>query len=388
MAGGAWTWTLRDEANRVSSEFGGVPGVPMRDNVYLGNLLVASLSAGGSGSGPVWSFYSSDHLGTPRLITDLSGAAVETRKSWPYGEDTGSQSFFQRVRFASMERDVEGAFVGTGGSRYYDHARTHEFNLGRFLSVDRSGGDTLDPQSLNGYTYALNNPLKYNDPNGRIPALAVAVALGAGVVEGGFRAADFALSRSNATTGDYIREFGIGFVSGVSAATVGILTALGTANPFIIGAAAGETDALVTQIAEIATDQRSSLDPVDVALKTGTAAVLGKTTDVLVPRLPGRVPHYFRNRSFGDLFARPNVNRELRQGLAGAFLGTRGFKAVDILREAGGLSGVYGPGYLNFQLFLYQFNTEVAGSRSTAGGSVTTCSSFSLSPGGTSPCPR
>ncbi|MGH9363755.1 MAG: RHS repeat-associated core domain-containing protein, partial [Thermoanaerobaculia bacterium] len=303
----------------------------------------------------------------------------------PFGEQIAADPTSEMtapLRFASMERDV----ASTGLD--YDHARYHAAPVGRFLSVDRSGGDLLDPQSLNGYTYALNNPLKYNDPNGRIPALAVAVALGAGVIEGGFRAADFALSRSNATTGDYIREFGIGFAGGVSAATAGILTALGTGNPFIIGAAAGEADALATQGLEVVAGERSSVDAIDVAIKTGAAAILGKTTEVLVPRLPGRVPHYFRNRSFGDLFGRPNVNRELRQGLTGAFLGSRGFAGIDVLRGASGPSGVYGPGYLNFQLFLYQYNTEVARSGSVPGGSVTICSSFSLSPGGASPCPR
>jgi RHS repeat-associated protein len=157
-APGAWTYTLRDEGNRVATEYSGT--MQSRDNVFLGNLAVVSYANSAvAGNGPVWTFYSSDHLGTPRLVTDLSGTAVETRKSWPYGEDATAPGTFQRLRFALMERDTE-------GSRYYDHARNHEFNLGRFLTPDLVGGKSQIPQTWNRYTYTLNNPIKLIDPDG------------------------------------------------------------------------------------------------------------------------------------------------------------------------------------------------------------------------------
>ncbi len=64
-----------------------------------------------------------------------------------------------------MERDTE-------GSRYYDHARSHEFNLGRFLGPDKLRSHFRDPQSWNRYTYARNNPMKLLDPNGKYFILA------------------------------------------------------------------------------------------------------------------------------------------------------------------------------------------------------------------------
>jgi RHS repeat-associated protein len=157
----ARTYTLRDEGNRVSTEFGESTTVHQsRDNVLLGSLLVASFANPNvGGNGPIWGFYCSDHLGTPRLITDVSGSQVEARRNWPYGEDIGTPSTAQRLRFASMERDTE-------DSTYHDHARNHEFNLGRFLNPDRVGGQKTDPQSWNRYGYARNNPLKLLDPNG------------------------------------------------------------------------------------------------------------------------------------------------------------------------------------------------------------------------------
>jgi RHS repeat-associated protein len=158
-AGGAWTYTLRDEGNRVAAEYSGA--TQSRDNVFLGNLAVVSYANSAvGGNGPVWTFYSSDHLGTPRLVTDIAGATVETRKSWPYGEDVGTPGTFQKLRFALMERDTE-------ASRYYDHARSHEFGLGRFLSPDQLIGNAGDPQSWNRYSYVEGNPMKSIDPDGQ-----------------------------------------------------------------------------------------------------------------------------------------------------------------------------------------------------------------------------
>lgn len=158
---GQWTYTLRDESNRVSTEYvGSSPAAASRDNVYLGNLLVASyanLAVGGNVQ--AWQYYSSDHLGSPRLVTDVSGTKLDGPRYWPYGEEAVTQAGPQRVRFASMERDTE-------ATRYSDHARNHETGLGRFLSPDRVGGKAEDPQTWNRYVYSRNNPLKFVDEDG------------------------------------------------------------------------------------------------------------------------------------------------------------------------------------------------------------------------------
>src|SRR6185312_5467932 len=156
---GSWTYTLRDPSNRIVTEFFG--NLTSRDNVFLGNLLVATFAdCTVSGNGPNWTFYSSDHLGTPRLVTDASGTVIDARKYWPYGEPAfGDSNSPETLRFAAMERDTE-------GSHYYDHARDHDFSLGRFVSVDRVFGTATSPQSWNRYSYCLANPVRNSDLKG------------------------------------------------------------------------------------------------------------------------------------------------------------------------------------------------------------------------------
>lgn len=61
--------------------------------------------------------------------------------------------------FSSKERDAETG-LDYFGARYMSSAQ------GRFTSPDLLGGNLANPQSLNRYSYALNNPLRFTDPTG------------------------------------------------------------------------------------------------------------------------------------------------------------------------------------------------------------------------------
>ncbi|HXF85137.1 MAG TPA: RHS repeat-associated core domain-containing protein, partial [Anaerolineales bacterium] len=49
---------------------------------------------------------------------------------------------------------------------YHYQARFYSPSLGRFLSADTIVPSYANPQSLNRYAYANNNPLYYTDPSG------------------------------------------------------------------------------------------------------------------------------------------------------------------------------------------------------------------------------
>jgi RHS repeat-associated protein len=67
-----------------------------------------------------------------------------------------------RSRSTGKERDTESG-LDNFGFRYYAS------NMGRWMSPDPSGlafADPTNPQSLNLYSYVLNNPLSFTDPDG------------------------------------------------------------------------------------------------------------------------------------------------------------------------------------------------------------------------------
>jgi RHS repeat-associated protein len=94
----------------------------------------------------------------------------------PFGEEiqsgTGGRNSAQgygggdsiRQKFTSYERDNENG-LDFAQNRYYSSS------LGRFTSVDPAlpSMDVANPQTFNRYTYCLNNPLSYVDPDGLEP---------------------------------------------------------------------------------------------------------------------------------------------------------------------------------------------------------------------------
>jgi RHS repeat-associated protein len=106
-------------------------------------------------------FYHVDHLGTPRVITDVNGNAVSKHKYLPYGEELSPPPSTNTHEFTGHERDAE-----TGLD--YVLARYTSSALARFLSVDpsRASVSARNPQSWNRYVYANNNPIAYLDPDG------------------------------------------------------------------------------------------------------------------------------------------------------------------------------------------------------------------------------
>ncbi|HSE64063.1 MAG TPA: RHS repeat-associated core domain-containing protein, partial [Thermoanaerobaculia bacterium] len=151
-----WTLTFRDESNRLSTEYTVGTSISRSKNYfYFGNLLVATRDSAGA-----YRYYARDHLGTPRLVTNSTGGVLETHKYLPFGQEIGGVFGTQPIKFAAMERDAS-------SGKDYDHARFLSPIEGRFLSADTLQGETLVPQSWNRYVYALNNPLRYVDTDGR-----------------------------------------------------------------------------------------------------------------------------------------------------------------------------------------------------------------------------
>jgi RHS repeat-associated protein len=105
-----------------------------------------------------------DHLGSVSLITDGSGVALGWRGYLAYGGERWRQGTLPGDRGFTGERE-DGSGLLLLGARFYVLA------LGRFTSADTIVPAPGNPQSLNRYTYALGNPLRYVDPTGHLPSV-------------------------------------------------------------------------------------------------------------------------------------------------------------------------------------------------------------------------
>ena len=105
-----------------------------------------------------------DHLGSTSLVTDEGGDKEAERRYFPWGE----------VRYEDSG-EVHTGRLYTGQIRdattdlYYYNARYYDAWLARFVSADTVVPEAGEPQSLNRYSYVLNNALRYIDPSGHCP---------------------------------------------------------------------------------------------------------------------------------------------------------------------------------------------------------------------------
>jgi RHS repeat-associated protein len=115
-------------------------------------------------------FYYTDPAGTPLVMSDSTGSVVWRADYMPFGEESiGTQTVQNNKMFVGKEKDSESGL-------YYFGARYMDAGAGRFTAIDPKGpidvnGKVntkylLNPQRLNRYAYAGNNPYAFIDPDG------------------------------------------------------------------------------------------------------------------------------------------------------------------------------------------------------------------------------
>jgi len=132
--------------------------------INAGSLKIATIKNG------TLAYNHLDHLSGSTVSTATNRTVLELNDYNPYGNSLVTErvsGYTNDYLFTGKERDEE-------TNLYYYGARYYDPLIGRFTSIDPWGGDITDPQSLNKYAYARNNPLKYNDPSGGIFQFALA----------------------------------------------------------------------------------------------------------------------------------------------------------------------------------------------------------------------
>jgi RHS repeat-associated protein len=119
---------------------------------YAGSAQVAKMV------GTTVYYLHEDALGSTRLVATASVTVTFSSNYVPYGQNYGVTG---REVFMYTGKPLDSA---TG--LYYYGARYYDDSIGRFITQDSYGGRMTDPQSLDRYVYARDNPERYTDLDG------------------------------------------------------------------------------------------------------------------------------------------------------------------------------------------------------------------------------
>ncbi|TGE76308.1 hypothetical protein C7Y70_19475, partial [Pseudoalteromonas sp. KS88] len=127
-----------------------------------------------TGEGATIRYTHRDRLGSARVFTDHNGYAIAQRNFDPFGKPRLASGDLKAYGNSKLD-DLEDAKTRRG---FTDHehldnvelihmnGRVYDYNLGRFMSVDPVIQSPTNSQSINPYSYIMNNPLSGTDPTG------------------------------------------------------------------------------------------------------------------------------------------------------------------------------------------------------------------------------
>jgi RHS repeat-associated protein len=174
--------------------------VLIQETVWLGDMPVATLRPNGAGGVNVF-YVHTDHLDTPRLVTDSSNNIRWRWDSDPFGSSAPNENpsslglFDYNLRFPGQQYD---AVVGL----HYNYFRDYDPAIGSYVQSDPMG---LAGGSVNTYGYTNGNPIEYSDPTGEFIPQLFGFVLGAGLEY---------LTNPCASTKDLLIAGGIGALGG------------------------------------------------------------------------------------------------------------------------------------------------------------------------------
>jgi RHS repeat-associated protein len=157
----ATTEYIYDYAGRRISSWLSPNNTGVEGRIYWDGQQVAYRSSDGTTY-----FDHQDTLGTERMRTSYAGSVGASYKSLPWADGytatvNNGGADQDNLHFAGLERDAES---GTEHAQFRNYASAQ----GRWLAPDPYLGsyDPTNPQSMNRYAYALNNPTSAIDPSG------------------------------------------------------------------------------------------------------------------------------------------------------------------------------------------------------------------------------
>ncbi|WP_240695693.1 RHS repeat-associated core domain-containing protein, partial [Candidatus Chloroploca sp. Khr17] len=180
--GDTWAYTYDALGNRVAIDENGAVTHYVVDPLGLGNTVGTYANDGsllaryayGSSLLQRWSatdgasYYSFDPLGNVSEMTGAAGVGQNAYAYRPFGETV------LRTETIANPFEFMGAFGVMADTTGLHHVRARQYDAqrGRFNAMDPLGFGSGD---LNGYRYAMNNPMSFVDPDGEIPFAVIVI---------------------------------------------------------------------------------------------------------------------------------------------------------------------------------------------------------------------
>ncbi len=192
LVSGVETWFVYGIDGELVAEYNanGAVGSPQKEYGYRSGQLLVVFDNTEPLADKKLQWLVADHLGTPRMVIDKTGSlsGLKRHDYLPFGEEIGANVGIRSAGNGFTADQVKQKFTGKRRDDEtnldFFEARYFSSIQGRFTSPDEfTGGATelfaevaahnptfyaelAEPQSLNKYTYCLNNPYKYVDPDG------------------------------------------------------------------------------------------------------------------------------------------------------------------------------------------------------------------------------
>ena len=153
----------------MSTKIGANTYATSTNYIWNGDTLLATIDQpifNGTATGsPITRYIHPDHLGSTNVVTDASGTVAQLLDYYPSGATRVSSNTYP----TNEKRQYIGQFADAQTNLDYFNARFYDSARGQFTSEDPvfwGKQDLTDPQSLNAYSYAKDNPVTKKDPSG------------------------------------------------------------------------------------------------------------------------------------------------------------------------------------------------------------------------------